>query len=317
MPVAASQLDRALISDPALRPDRRQGRRGRALSRRRTASRCSRAADLLGIGHMADAVNRAQARRPRHVRGEPAHQPDQHLHRCGRRASSARTRGCRRKKARTATRSSRCAPKPATREQHADARVPHRRRARHAGGARVLRRDVPRRSRRDIPHVHIKALTAVEIAHIARIEKMSWRDVLIALREAGLDTMPGGGAEVFSPARARHDRRQEARRRGVHRRAPRGARARHPLATARCCTATSRRSRTASQHLSMLRDLQDETGGFLAYIPLAYHPDNNELGETLGTHGHGDHRLRRPARTSPSGGSSSTTSTTSSRTGSW
>ena len=50
-----------------------------------------------------------------------------------------------------------------------------------------------------LPHVHIKALTAVEIAHIARIEKMSVRDMLIALREAGLDTMPGGGAEVFSP----------------------------------------------------------------------------------------------------------------------
>jgi aminodeoxyfutalosine synthase len=44
------------------------------------------------------------------------------------------------------------------------------------------------------PHVHIKALTAVEIAHIARIDKMSIEDVLIALREAGLDTLPGGGA---------------------------------------------------------------------------------------------------------------------------
>jgi aminodeoxyfutalosine synthase len=50
------------------------------------------------------------------------------------------------------------------------------------------------------PHVHIKALTAVEIAHIARIEKMTWREVLIALREAGLDTLPGGGAETFSAA---------------------------------------------------------------------------------------------------------------------
>src|SRR6185369_12338413 len=47
------------------------------------------------------------------------------------------------------------------------------------------------------PHVHIKALTAVEIAHIARIDKMSVEDVLVALREAGLDTLPGGGAEVF------------------------------------------------------------------------------------------------------------------------
>jgi aminodeoxyfutalosine synthase len=50
------------------------------------------------------------------------------------------------------------------------------------------------------PQVHIKALTAVEIAHIARIEKMSREDVLIALREAGLDTLPGGGAETFSAA---------------------------------------------------------------------------------------------------------------------
>ena len=54
--------------------------------------------------------------------------------------------------------------------------------------------------KREFPHVHIKALTAVEIAHIARIEKMSWEAVLIALREAGLDTMPGGGAETFSAA---------------------------------------------------------------------------------------------------------------------
>src|SRR5512140_2765895 len=50
------------------------------------------------------------------------------------------------------------------------------------------------------PQVHIKALTAVEIAHIARIEKMSREDVLIALRDAGLDTLPGGGAETFSLA---------------------------------------------------------------------------------------------------------------------
>src|ERR1035437_3089048 len=47
------------------------------------------------------------------------------------------------------------------------------------------------------PQVHIKALTAVEIAHISRIDKISIEDVLITLREAGLDTLPGGGAEVF------------------------------------------------------------------------------------------------------------------------
>jgi aminodeoxyfutalosine synthase len=126
------------------------------------------------------------------------------------------------------------------------------------------------------PQVHIKALTAVEIAHIARIEKMSVRDVLVALRDAGLDTMPGGGAEVFSPGvRATIADRKLAGSEwiDVHRVAHGSAFA----PTARCSTAR-RDVEDRINHLGMLRDLQDETGGFLAYIPLAYHPDNNELG---------------------------------------
>jgi aminodeoxyfutalosine synthase len=136
----------------------------------------------------------------------------------------------------------------------------------------------------NFPHVHIKALTAVEIAHIARIEKMSWRDVLIALREAGLDTMPGGGAETFSAA----VREQIARKKlagadyvGVHRTA-------HELGIHTNCTMLYGHVETMADrvaHLTMLRDLQDETGGFLAYIPLAYHPDDNELGKELGRRG--------------------------------
>ena len=130
------------------------------------------------------------------------------------------------------------------------------------------------------PHVHIKALTAVEIAHIARIEKMSVKDVLIALREAGLDTMPGGGAEVFSPGvRATIADKKLAGNEwiGVHREA-------HELGIRTNCTMLYGHVETIEDrinHLSMLRDLQSETGGFLAYIPLAYHPDNNELGESL------------------------------------
>jgi aminodeoxyfutalosine synthase len=130
------------------------------------------------------------------------------------------------------------------------------------------------------PQVHIKALTAVEIAHIARIEKMSVRDTLIALHEAGLDTMPGGGAEVFSPgvrATIADKKLSGEEYIAVHREA-------HALGIRSNCTmlyghVESYGDRIA--HLSMLRDLQDETGGFLAYIPLAYHPDHNELGETL------------------------------------
>lgn len=134
------------------------------------------------------------------------------------------------------------------------------------------------------PQVHIKALTAVEIAHIARIEKMSREDVLIALREAGLDTLPGGGAETFSAAV--RDVIADKKLGGadyidVHRTA-------HRLGIRSNCTMLYGHVETIDdrmQHLAMLRDLQDETGGFLAYIPLAYHPDDNELGRTLGRQG--------------------------------
>jgi aminodeoxyfutalosine synthase len=106
------------------------------------------------------------------------------------------------------------------------------------------------------------------------------KDVLSALREAGLDTMPGGGAEVFSPgvrATIADKKLSGEEYVKVHREA-------HALGIHSNCTmlyghVESIEDRIA--HLTMLRDLQDETGGFLAYIPLAYHPDNNELGETL------------------------------------
>ena len=130
------------------------------------------------------------------------------------------------------------------------------------------------------PQVHIKALTAVEIAHIARIEKMSQHDVLVALRDAGLDTLPGGGAETFSAAV--RDVIADKKLGGadyidVHRTA-------HRLGIRSNCTMLYGHVETIEdrvQHLTMLRDLQDETGGFLAYIPLAYHPDDNALGKAL------------------------------------
>ncbi|HYW49470.1 MAG TPA: CofH family radical SAM protein [Gemmatimonadaceae bacterium] len=136
------------------------------------------------------------------------------------------------------------------------------------------------------PQVHIKALTAVEIAHIARIEKMSWTDVLVALRAAGLDTLPGGGAETFSAAVRdviADKKLGGADYIGVHRAA-------HALGIRSNCTMLYGHVETIEdrvEHLTMLRDLQDETGGFLAYIPLAYHPDDNALGATLGRQGTG------------------------------
>lgn len=134
------------------------------------------------------------------------------------------------------------------------------------------------------PQVHIKALTAVEIAHIARIDKMSIEDVLIALREAGLDTLPGGGAEVFGKSVRMNIAEKKLAGEDwieVHRTA-------HRLGIRTNCTMLYGHIETVAdrvEHLTMLRDLQDESHGFLAYIPLAYHPDNNELGIELGRQG--------------------------------
>jgi aminodeoxyfutalosine synthase len=141
--------------------------------------------------------------------------------------------------------------------------------------------DMIRGLKERFPQIHIKALTAVEIAHLARIEKMSERDVLLAMKEAGLTSLPGGGAEVFSSAvRATIAERKltgdEWLR--VHRTA-------HELGIPTNCTMLYGHVETAAdriEHLERLRGLQDDTGGFLTYIPLAYHPDHNELGEEMG-----------------------------------
>ena len=131
------------------------------------------------------------------------------------------------------------------------------------------------------PNVHIKALTAVEIAHLARIEKSSVAEVLAALQDAGLTSLPGGGAEVFSTAvRATIAERKltGAEWLNVHREA-------HRLGIPSNCTMLYGHIETADdriEHLTMLRELQDETGGFLTYIPLAYHTEHNELGVELG-----------------------------------
>ena len=144
--------------------------------------------------------------------------------------------------------------------------------------------DMIRGLRERHPEVHVKALTAVEIAHLARVERTTPREVLLALKEAGLTSMPGGGAEVFSSGvRATIAERKLSGEEylAVHRTA-------HELGIPTNCTMLYGHVETAEdrvEHLSMLRALQDDTGGFLTYIPLAYHPDNNELGEQLGRTG--------------------------------
>ena len=134
------------------------------------------------------------------------------------------------------------------------------------------------------PRVQVKALTAVEIAHLARIEGCGTKDVLRELQDAGLDAMPGGGAEVFSPAvRATiADRKLVADEwLQVHREA-------HELGIPTNCTLLYGHVESSADrvdHMLMLRELQDETLGFSTFIPLAWHPDNTALGREMGLEG--------------------------------
>jgi aminodeoxyfutalosine synthase len=101
------------------------------------------------------------------------------------------------------------------------------------------------------------------------------------MQEAGLTSLPGGGAEVFSTA----VRATIAERKLTGEEWLRVHRVAHELGIPTNCTMLYGHVETAQDridHLGMLRGLQDETGGFLTYIPLAYHPDHNELGEEMG-----------------------------------
>ena len=270
-------LDRRLISDPALRPVADKVEHGERLSASDGVALFA-SPDLIGIGHMADAVNRAK----NGLRVTFA--ANQHINPtniCTLRKTCVFCSYARLPKEEGAYRytmeqvfaEAATANSTLTREFHIVGGLDMK-----AGLAYYT--EMFRGLKQRHPQVHIKALTAVEIAHIARIEKMSVRDTLIALREAGLDTMPGGGAEVFSPgvrATIADKKLSGEEYIDVHREA-------HALGIRTNCTMLYGHVETYADrmaHLSMLRDLQDETGGFLAYIPLAYHPDNNELGETL------------------------------------
>jgi aminodeoxyfutalosine synthase len=271
------KLDRNLISDPSLRSLVEKVERGERLTSDDGVALFA-SGDLLGIGHMADAVNRAK-------HGDRVtFAANQHINPtnvCILRktcvfcsyARLPKEEGAYRYTMEQVYEEASTANSMLTREFHIVGGLDMK-----AGLAYYA--EMFRGLKERHPQVHIKALTAVEIAHIARIEKMTIRETLIALRDAGLDTLPGGGAEVFSPgvrATIADKKLSGEEYIDVHRTA-------HALGIRSNCTMLYGHVETYEDriaHLSMLRDLQDETGGFLAYIPLAYHPDNNELGETL------------------------------------
>ena len=139
------------------------------------------------------------------------------------------------------------------------------------------------------PKVHIKAFTMVEIAYLAKRSKISIRETIEKLKAAGVDSMPGGGAEIFAD-RVRHiicDHKIDGG---------------EWLETARIAHQLGMRSNATMlyghvendedrvDHLMRLRALQDETGGFQTFIPLAFHPDNTALDHLPRTSGMTDIR---------------------------
>jgi len=130
--------------------------------------------------------------------------------------------------------------------------------------------------RRIRPGVQLKCFTAVEIAYFADLYGMTDQQVLEELIAAGLDSLPGGGAEVFAERVRRkicHDKCGADRYLAIHRTAHRlGLRTNVTMLYGHIETMEER-----VDHMLRTRALQDETGGFQAFIPLAFHPDNNQM----------------------------------------
>jgi aminodeoxyfutalosine synthase len=126
------------------------------------------------------------------------------------------------------------------------------------------------------PEIHIKAYTAVEIEFFSKIARTSVEGILKRLIDAGLGSLPGGGAEIFHPevreqicgAKASTetwlDVHRTAHRLGLH-------------SNATMLYGHIEKPRHRIDHLVRLRELQDETGGFQTFIPLAFHPDNSRM----------------------------------------
>ena len=139
------------------------------------------------------------------------------------------------------------------------------------------------------PKVHLKAFTMVEIAYLAKRTKITIRETLERLKTAGVDSMPGGGAEIFS----------ERVRRIICDHKIDGeewletARIAHQIGLKSNCTMLYGHLETDTDrvdHLVKLRALQDETHGFVTFIPLAFHPKNTALQHLATTSGYDDLR---------------------------
>src|SRR6202022_178694 len=124
--------------------------------------------------------------------------------------------------------------------------------------------------------VHLKAFTMVEVGYFARIAKLSVKDTLLKMKEAGVDSLPGGGAEIFHP----RVRKIICDHKVSGQQWLNIARTAHEIGLRSNATMLYGHVETEEErvdHLLALRGLQDETHGFAAFIPLAFHPANTGL----------------------------------------
>jgi len=127
-----------------------------------------------------------------------------------------------------------------------------------------------------LPDIHIQAFTAVEIDYFTQLTGLTIREVLEKLKEAGLGSMPGGGAEIFSG----RVRGLTCEKKASGEQWLEVMRIAHELGLKSNATMLYGHVETVEEridHLIKLRELQDETGGFQSFIPLPFHPDNTEL----------------------------------------
>lgn len=149
--------------------------------------------------------------------------------------------------------------------------------------------------RKTYPQVHLKAFTAVELDWMARRSRKTIRDVMLELKNAGLDSFPGGGAEIFHPEIRDQicDTKVSAEQWiDTHRTA-------HSLGLRSNCTMLYGHIENYGHrvdHMRRLRELQDETSGFNVFIPLAFQPFQNEMGIHRYTFGADDLRTIAIAR---------------------
>ncbi len=149
--------------------------------------------------------------------------------------------------------------------------------------------DMIRGLKQRCPTVHLKAFTMVEVGYFARIAKLSIKETLQKMKDAGVDSLPGGGAEIFHP-RVRKlicDHKVSGQMwLSIARQA-------HELGLHSNATMLYGHVETEEErvdHLLKLRELQDQTHGFVTFIPLAFHPDNTALSHIPKPTGYNDLR---------------------------